>query len=90
MFDSYNFVNNSSLIFIYIYIHIYIYIYCLSKALWNQSSDNECVVVTHSGVPLDRLKRIERLQSLRGDWSLASARFTAPIVRPVKSKRVLS
>ena len=63
---------------------------CLSKALWNQSSDNECVLVTHSGVPLDRFKRIERLQPLRGDWSLASARFTVPIVRPVKRKRVLS
>ena len=31
---------------------------CLSKALWNRSSDNECVLVTHSGVPLDRFKRI--------------------------------
>ena len=29
---------------------------CLSRALWDQSSDNECVLVTHPGVPLDRFK----------------------------------
>ena len=63
---------------------------CLSKALWNQCSYNDCVLVTHSGVPLDRFKRIERLQPLIGDCGLASARFTVPIVRPVKRKRVLS
>ena len=74
-----------AVIFMDVYIHV-----CLSKALWNQSSDNECVLVTHLGVPLDRFKRIERLQPLRGDRSLASARFTVPIVRPVKRKRVLS
>ena len=62
----------------------------LSKALWNQSSDNEFLLVTHPGAPLDRFKRIERLQPLRGDRNLASTRFTVPIVRPAERKRVLT
>ena len=67
------------------YIYHYIYI-CMSKALWNQSSDSECVLVTHPGVSLDRFKRIERLQPLRGRWSLASDRFTLPKVTPSSRK----
>ena len=43
-----------------------------------------------SSVPPDRLKSIETLQPPTGGRSLASARFTIPIVRPVARKRVFS
>ena len=69
--------------------YIYIYILSVKSSVESKLRQRMCVGDTF-GSSSRPLKRIERLQPLRGDWSLASARFTVPIVRPVKRKRVLS